>query len=491
MSINNSYFSRNNTLISNSLTNTGRNPVIELFYGNGNIVEPFGFSRFIFDLDLSLLKQKYNDGMINPLCNQNNITHTLRMTNTSFFDKELLNDTTSEGRRRAISFDLILLRIPKVSGTTGSLQTWDSGVGYDYYDFGITNLNDRSFSNRPTNWFERTTINDWSHPGIYDNTNSLTGMTGLNFSALTPVAYQHFEFGNEDIEFDMTSEINGVLAGTIQTSGYIIAFYPQVENISGMSENYSVGFFSPHTQTFYEPYLETVYDDLILDDRNAFYAGNNNSLYLYVYENGNAISFDTNPIVDIVDINGNIVLPYTNLPTCLVTKGVYKVDVDGLTSDSVPCLYYDVWKGLSVNGVPIDPAENEFVLLKKNGNFKIGTLTENPKIYGFSFNGIKQNEKILNTDLRKVNVTIKRAYSSKDVLENIDAYYRIYVNEGGNTEVQVQDWTQINRTPDAYYFMFETKDKIPNEYFVDIKVNSDRNVDTYKRVLQFQIVNKK
>jgi hypothetical protein len=49
----------------------------------------------------------------------------------------------------------------------------------------------------------------------------------------------------------------------------------------------------------------------------------------------------------------------------------------------------------------------------------------------------------------------------------------------------------INRTPDAYYFMFDTKDKIPNEYFVDIKVVSDRNVDTYKRELQFQIVNKK
>jgi hypothetical protein len=32
---------------------------------------------------------------------------------------------------------------------------------------------------------------------------------------------------------------------------------------------------------------------------------------------------------------------------------------------------------------------------------------------------------------------------------------------------------------------------LPNEYFVDIKVVSDRNVDTYKRELQFQIVNKK
>ena len=39
--------------------------------------------------------------------------------------------------------------------------------------------------------------------------------------------------------------------------------------------------------------------------------------------------------------------------------------------------------------------------------------------------------------------------------------------------------------------MFDTTDKIPNEYFIDIKVNSDRNIDTYKKELQFQIVNKK
>ena len=34
--------------------------------------------------------------------------------------------------------------------------------------------------------------------------------------------------------------------------------------------NYSVGFFSPNTQTFYEPFLETNYNDLIDDDRNLF-----------------------------------------------------------------------------------------------------------------------------------------------------------------------------------------------------------------------------
>ena len=62
MSINNSYF---NTLISRSYTNTGRNPVTELFYGSLPTSDyPNGYSRFIFNLDLDLLKSKVQDGTI-------------------------------------------------------------------------------------------------------------------------------------------------------------------------------------------------------------------------------------------------------------------------------------------------------------------------------------------------------------------------------------------------------------------------------------------
>ena len=162
MSIYRSYFDKSDTLLYNSYTNTGRNPIVELFYGRANNSSaPIGFSRYIFNIDLSNLIQKINDNVISTDCGTD-LTHTLRMTNTSFFDKELLNDTTSQGRRRATSFDLILFRIPKTSGDTGHPQSWDTGVGYDYYDFKVTNLNDRSFSTRPVNWFETTTISKWS-----------------------------------------------------------------------------------------------------------------------------------------------------------------------------------------------------------------------------------------------------------------------------------------------------------------------------------------
>lgn len=484
MSIHKSYFDKSNTILYNTYTNTSRNPIVELFYGKVDSLSiPLGYSRYIFNIDTTDLINKVSSGVISTGCTGfSEIKHTLRMTNTSFFDKELLNDKTSQGRRRATSFDLILFRIP-------NNQFWDSGVGYDYYDFNTNYLNDKNFSDRPSNWFQTTTIANWLTPGLYNNSNLATG-SGINYSAITIVDTQHFEFGDEDIEFDMTNEINSILDGTNPNiTGWGIAYLPQVENISGLTENYSVGFFSPYTQTFYEPYLETSYNDLILDNRNNFTCGVSNELYLYAYDNGLPLTFDFPPIVDILDSNGAIV--NSSLSTCLVTEGVYKVTVPPINCSNAPCLYYDVWKNIVINGVSFNNIENEFALQEQSKRFQIGTTTEEPKIFGFSFDGIKQDEKILNTDLRKVNVTIKQAYSSKVTLNTIEAYYRIYVTEGGKTEVQVQDWTRINQTPDGYYFMFDTRDKIPNEYYIDIKVLSNKNTDTYRKEIKFQIVNKK
>jgi len=132
---------------------------------------------------------------------------------------------------------------------------------------------------------------------------------------------------------------------------------------------------------------------------------------------------------------------------------------------------------------------NDFTIQPFKNSIQIGTTSSaEPKLYGFDFYGIKQDEKIFNTDVRKVGVIIKQAYTTKKLLLKVDAYYRIYVREG-QTEVEVQNWTKINRTPNEYYFVFDTRDKIPNEYYIDIKVESSGEINTYKRTLKFQIVN--
>ena len=486
MSINNSYFSRNNTIVFNSYVNTGRNPVMQLYYGDGGLVNPIGYSRFIFDLDLELLREKLFTGVISTGCT-NNMRHILKMTNTSSFNEELLNTSMPDGSLRATSFDLILFRIPPKDFNQTRPQYWDEGVGYDFYDVPDQLIPNKYYSNRPSNWYQTTTIGNWEQPGVYNNMN----IGPMPFSSLTIVDIQHFEFGNEDIEFDMTQEIDDLLnGGYINPTGWGIAYLPDVENLIGTSGIYSVGFFTRHTQTFYEPYLQTTYDDLIEDDRNNFTLGTANKLYLYIYEDGDFKNLDQTPLVTISDSSGTPIPGLINLNSCLKTKGVYEVEIPPLIGYKTPCLFTDTWSNIKLNGFSLPNQINEFTVYPIKKSIQIGTSTNDPSQYGFSYYGLKQNEKILNTDIRKVGVIIKQAYTTNKQLPNIDGQYRVYVREG-QTEVIVQDWTTLNRTPNEYYFIFDTRDKIPNMYFVDIKVTTSGQVNVYKEQINFQIVNEK
>jgi hypothetical protein len=65
MSILRSYIDKNNTIVSNSYVNTGRNPVIELNFGASDYIVPnYGYSRLLFNLDLSLLEENIATGVI-------------------------------------------------------------------------------------------------------------------------------------------------------------------------------------------------------------------------------------------------------------------------------------------------------------------------------------------------------------------------------------------------------------------------------------------
>jgi hypothetical protein len=198
MSFLRSYINKNNTIVLNSEVNTGRNPVLQLNFGESDSIIPsYGYTRFIFDLDLELLRQNVQTGTISTGCTSA-MTHTLHMTNTSSFEQELLNTFMSDGKRRASSFDLILYRLPKTSGSTGTPQYWDEGVGYDFSDTNlnkngvnggqspITYVDPRSYSNRPSNWFKRTNIDNWSEDGIYSNVND----GNVNYTGLTIVDIQ-------------------------------------------------------------------------------------------------------------------------------------------------------------------------------------------------------------------------------------------------------------------------------------------------------------
>ena len=244
------------------------------------------------------------------------------MVNTSFFDDRLLNTKTAKAKRRATSFDLILFAL---SGTS-----WDEGAGYDYNTENITSeiFDDKSYSSRPSNWFKSTTLTSWNTPGIY------------NYTTQPPIilASQHFDNGDENIDMNITTPFDRFLVGLDDYDGFGIAFVRQLEDLSGLTESYSVGFYTKYTQTFFEPYLETSYSDLITDARANFYEGATQCLYLYVNQGGEPTNLTSLPTVQIYDNSGGLVVgPIT---ATRVTKGIYSIcftiPCDTYTT---PCIY--------------------------------------------------------------------------------------------------------------------------------------------------------
>jgi len=55
--------------------------------------------------------------------------------------------------------------------------------------------------------------------------------------------------------------------------------------------------------------------------------------------------------------------------------------------------------------------------------------------------------------------------------------------------VEVIPWSRVDRTYNHNYFLLNTEWMIPNEYFIDVEATSNQQVNTYRKVIKFQVVN--
>ena len=459
MSYHRSYFEKNNTIIrygsTGSQVNTAKNPNTEIFYGSG-------FSKFIFKLDLTGLQNKISTGV--KVLNENT-RHNLRLTNTIFGDEDLLGALRGTGRQRAVAFDLVLFRIP---------EFWDEGVGFDYeeaYDYTHGNL---TFDVRPSNWNDRTSLSGWTEAGIY----ATSGDT------ITTI---HFDNGDENIDVDITDYINGILSGDTDY-GLGLAFDYGYQHVTSDTDQ-SVSFFTKYTQTFWEPHLETVFDDTIDDNRDNFVIDIERNLYLYVDYMGNRYDLDNDPTVDILDYNQNPIETLTGLTATKIRKGVYKVTfgLSGHLCDGKR-FYYDKWCDLNIQTVPIDCVTQKFVPKPFDAFFNIGTNEDDASDYVIQFEGLKMNEKIKRGSTRKIVATFRSISQQNGVLLD-EVYYRIYVKEG-RTQVNVFEWTEMDRTNENS-FLLDTSYMIPREYHVEIKARINSEDVFYRDEIKFEIVSEK
>lgn len=457
-----SYFEKNNTIIKDSQVNTAKNPATEIFYGSS-------FSKFLFKVDFTDLKNKVNSG---ELVVDSNTRHTLHLTNTIFGDEgqKGLNRTT--GRDRTSSFDLIVFNLG---------QFWDEGLGFDYADSGYDFVSgNRTFDERPSNWYYRTTLNQWPTAGVFhDSPTVISGYTGNKI---------HMDNGGENIDFDITPYVNGIISG-VTNYGLGLSFAVVYQYLTP-DRDQSVAFFTKYTQTFFEPYVNSHFEDRIYDDRNNFVEKIEQNLYLYVTKGTNFYNLDTLPTVDILNSDGTVITGLSGLTTTLIRKGIYKVTFTITTPECDGKKFFtDHWKGVILDGNTISGGvRQKFIPKPYTAGFTIGENQKELQRYAIQFFGIKQNEKIISGEIRKVVVTFKSIDIPKTVLLD-EVYYRIYIEEG-TTQVIVHDWTLLDKTNENS-FQLDSSYLIPRQYFLQIKGKTHTEEIYYKESINFEIVSEK
>lgn len=457
MGIYRSYFKKNNTIISETEVNSAKNPVTELFYGGD-------YSRFIFQPDFEGLLRRISEGEIQR---DRILNHKLIMYNTiNPNENSYFNGITGINTQRTVSFDLKLTQL---------YQHWDEGTGYDYVDTEKMFPFQHTFSVNPSNWFNATTLDEWLEPGGF-----LSGATTLGF--------QHFDNGSENLEIDITNYVNDILDGLEQNMGMGLSFDRAYEEIQGLDIYQSVAFFTKYTQTYFEPFVETTYDDYVYDNRDNFIECTDNKLYLITTKNGKYINLDNEPDVQVYNNQGNMVF---NTTSYRVRKGIYAIDINLCDENcDYEQIYNDVWTNVRYQSRPLSDIKQEFVL--RPSKFVIDSTPNEYNQYDlkFKFNGISKGVKINKGDIKKVivNPIIQFGYDIDDFEFNFE--YKIYTKEGQD-QIDVIDWSPMNKLNGEHHLVMDTEIFISNkEYYLAIKMSHNNMTHTFDKEVMFYVVNK-
>lgn len=458
------FIEKSNTIFKDCEENFGLNPIGMLNYGK--IV-----SRCLLYFNIDNMKKGGK--------------HYLKLSNCGTIDKRTFDEMVftandTEPKERACSFDIIAFRIP---------EFWDGGKGFDFStDFWLVGKN--AVSTHGSNWFYAYDGKLWGtkiekasgtiipEEGAYNN--EFLAEEYIKFSEgeeSVIISRQHFDAGNEDINMDITSYVEDILAGKYENYGIGLAFTPMAENTHTKYTQY-YGFFTDNTNTFFHPIVESRYDDCINDNRYSFYIGKANKLYFYANLGGVLSDLEDLPVCHIKG---------SEYPVKRLKTGVYYVEVK-LDKNEVRDneIVYDTWSNLIYEGEELEEVEMEFVAHKKESYFLMGEYNNKVSNVIPSLSGINDSERISQGDERTVQVTFKIPYSSDYELIN-GAFYRLYVKDA-KREVTVIDWDDIETIGKSNSFQIKSAELMPNEYHIDIKAKIGNDIRIFKDKLVFVIV---
>lgn len=480
------FLDKTNTIIKGSKSNTGLNPVMKLNYGND-------ISRGLIHFDTESIKRLAEDGDIQ----EDKCTFRLRMVNCFSVDgipyEKVMSTNGNSDSKRACSFDLILIKLP---------QKFDAGRGFDFdTDFWVRG--NRSHSEEGSSWYfsengmvwecdkDKVNLNEgginWPtiirdkhlSGGIYDNdfiSKEIEAFIDGRISKVVDI--QHFDFGDENLNMDITSYVRDIIWHDECNYGLCLMFAPVYENMIKEESQY-VGFFTDHTNTFFHPFVEMNDNEVVNDDRNAFCVGRKNRLYLYVANDGIPTDLDNLPVCS---IDG------TEYPVKKARTGTYYATIPAFpNSTPTPAVMYDNWTSLSIHGEPIEDIEMDFELMPAERRTTIGNKRKGVAEYIPQISGINDDEGIRRDETRTVYVDYRKRYSSEEKWRTLKSEYRLYVMDG-TREYEVFPYSPIERGFQENFITINGSDMIPNEYHMDIKTYDATDVRIHKDVLIFRVV---
>lgn len=459
-----------NTIISDSPVNVGISPICELIYGEK-------ISRLLIHFNTHRLEQLVNEKEIADI---DKCKHTLRLYNCGKFDKDgelYVNTvnmiTAAENHMRAAAFDLIAFKLPKPFGKGNG--------GYDFKK--ALYCPKPALAYNGATWFNNNTGKQWDEAGVYTIDRLYDEYDAYHTGQESViVAQQHFPLGNEPIELDITDYVNNILRGEQENYGLGICYAPWIECLNFNNEIQYCSFYTPHTNTFFKPVLETHYNERILDTRDRFYANRVNRLYLYCNIDGNLENLDELPTTSSES--------FSNTGVQQACKGVYYVETSpfltsGLTAGEQ---LDDIWGNIVFNNVDMEPVEQDFVVRRHEDFFKIGRKIEGTNNFHPQIASIKDQECIIAGDKRRVEIINRVPYTRNENFIIDDLEIRLYVKDGG-FEFDVIPYDKVNIAADMSFYDIDTINLEPNKYYIDIKARVNNQEIIHHEVVSFFIFN--
>ena len=129
-------------------------------------------------------------------------------------------------------------------------------------------------------------------------------------------------------------------------------------------------------------------------------------------------------------------------------------------------------------------------LNKMSLNLKVDIKNDDGKlIYAMEFPLIETTNIFEFVD-EDINVDCKIAYTTKQQYAVDGLEYRIY-GKASDIEVDVIEWTPVERGYNENFFLVDTKELAPGKYFIAIKVMKDMEEIIHRELCEFDILDNK